>query len=91
MIGQEEQVPRDVQDLTQVGVYHATVADHHHALAMMIRQYPFHGLHHPTAELVSQHVYDEVKRRLLDFDAGRVRIRRVEVWENDSACAICEE
>ena len=45
----------------------------------------------PAAEPVSQHVYDEVKRRLLDFDAGRVRIRRVEVWENDSACAICEE
>jgi 6-pyruvoyltetrahydropterin/6-carboxytetrahydropterin synthase len=44
----------------------------------------------PTAELVSQHVYDEVKLRLLEFDGGRVRIRRVEVWENDSACAICE-
>jgi 6-pyruvoyltetrahydropterin/6-carboxytetrahydropterin synthase len=39
-----------------------------------------------TAELFSLYVYEEVERRL--GDAGRVRVERVEVWENDTACAI---
>jgi 6-pyruvoyltetrahydropterin/6-carboxytetrahydropterin synthase len=56
----------------------------------VLNDIPPFDVRNPTAELVSQHVFDEVKRRLLDFDGGRVRIRRVEVWENDSACAICE-
>jgi 6-pyruvoyltetrahydropterin/6-carboxytetrahydropterin synthase len=47
-----------------------------------------------TAELVSLYVYDEVERRLgrpgPPGDAGRVRVARVEVWENDTACAIYE-
>ena len=41
-----------------------------------------------TAELFSLYVYDEVERRL--GAAGRVRVARVEVWENDTACAIYE-
>lgn len=38
-----------------------------------------------TAELFSQYVFDEVSRRL---DDDRLRVARVEVWENDTACAI---
>jgi 6-pyruvoyltetrahydropterin/6-carboxytetrahydropterin synthase len=44
-----------------------------------------------TAELFSLYVYDEVERHLGGRgDAGRVRVARVEVWENDTACAIYE-
>jgi 6-pyruvoyltetrahydropterin/6-carboxytetrahydropterin synthase len=44
-----------------------------------------------TAELFSLYVYDEVERHLGRLgDAGRVRVTRVEVWENDTACAIYE-
>lgn len=37
-----------------------------------------------TAERLAEHVYAEVSRRL---DDGRVRVIRVEVWENDTSCA----
>lgn len=41
-----------------------------------------------TAELFSQYVYEEVERRLAE--EARVSVARVEVWENDTACAIYE-
>jgi len=41
-----------------------------------------------TAELFSQYVFEEVDRRLAERE--RVRVTRVEVWENDSACAVYE-
>lgn len=41
-----------------------------------------------TAELFSQYVHEEVSRRLASQD--RVRVARVEVWENETACAIYE-
>lgn len=41
-----------------------------------------------TAELVSQYVFEEVARRLAEQE--RVRVARVEVWENDTSCAIYE-
>ena len=41
-----------------------------------------------TAELLSQYVFEEVGRRLIGQE--RVRVARVEVWENDTACAIYE-
>ncbi len=40
-----------------------------------------------TAELLSEHFYREVAARL---DDDRVRVRRVEVWENDSSGATYE-
>jgi 6-pyruvoyltetrahydropterin/6-carboxytetrahydropterin synthase len=45
-----------------------------------------------TAELFSEYVFQEVARRLdaRSEDHGRVRIARVEVWENDTACAVFE-
>lgn len=49
-------------------------------------QPPFDRLS-PTAENLSEHVFHGVHQRLGD---GRVRVRRVEVWENDSSCAIYE-
>jgi len=41
-----------------------------------------------TAELLSQYVYAEVDRRLAG--QARVRVARVEVWENDTSCALYE-
>jgi 6-pyruvoyltetrahydropterin/6-carboxytetrahydropterin synthase len=40
-----------------------------------------------TAELLARYTFDEVARRL---DDGRVRVTRVEVWENETSCAIYE-
>jgi 6-pyruvoyltetrahydropterin/6-carboxytetrahydropterin synthase len=40
-----------------------------------------------TAELLAEYVLTEIGRRL---DDGRVRVSRVEVWESDSAFAVCE-
>ena len=41
-----------------------------------------------TAELLSQYVFEEVGKRLEEQE--RVRVTRVEVWENDSSCAVYE-
>jgi 6-pyruvoyltetrahydropterin/6-carboxytetrahydropterin synthase len=41
-----------------------------------------------TAELLSAYLYAEVARRLADD--RRVRVARVEVWENESSCAVYE-
>ena len=65
-----------------------------------------------TAELLAQHVHDEVSRRLAagtgatagaaatapgggevvgeGGGAGRISVSRVEVWENDTSCAVYE-
>ena len=65
-----------------------------------------------TAELLAQHVYEEVSRRLAagtgaaagavgrearggdvvgeGGETGRIRVARVEVWENDTSCAAYE-
>jgi 6-pyruvoyltetrahydropterin/6-carboxytetrahydropterin synthase len=44
----------------------------------------------PTAEVLAEHVYDEVSRRLAKSAGGRIRAARVEVWENDTSCAAYE-
>jgi 6-pyruvoyltetrahydropterin/6-carboxytetrahydropterin synthase len=60
--------------------------DHH-----VINEIPPFDERNTTAELLSSYVFDEVKKGLGRFDGeGRVRVTRVEVWENDSACAIYE-
>ena len=41
-----------------------------------------------TAELLSEYVFRQMAQRL---DDGRVKVRRVEVWENDTSCARFEE
>lgn len=40
-----------------------------------------------TAEMLSRYVFEEVEKRLED---GGATVARVEVWENDSSCAIYE-
>lgn len=41
----------------------------------------------PTAECLSEHIFRGVEAGL---DEPRVRVRRVEVWENDRSCALFE-
>ncbi len=41
-----------------------------------------------TAELLAQHVFEQLAVRLAE---GRVRVARVEVWESESAGAVYEE
>jgi 6-pyruvoyltetrahydropterin/6-carboxytetrahydropterin synthase len=41
-----------------------------------------------TAELLAEFVFQEVERRLAATE--RVRVARVEVWENETACAVYE-
>lgn len=50
---------------------------------------PF-GERNTTAELFSQYVFEETSVRLREWSSGRVEVRRVEVWENDTACALYE-
>lgn len=51
----------------------------------LINDVPPFDQRNTTAELLAEHVFGEVERRLGD---ERLTVARVEVWENDSACAI---
>lgn len=44
-----------------------------------------------TAENLARHLYDEANLRLATFDGGRVRVSRVEVWENHGSLAVYRE
>ncbi len=52
----------------------------------VINDIPPFDVRNTTAELISQYVFEQVGRRL---PAGR-RVRRVEVWETETSCAIYE-
>jgi 6-pyruvoyltetrahydropterin/6-carboxytetrahydropterin synthase len=54
--------------------------DHH-----LINDVPPFDQRNTTAELLAEYLFREVERRLGD---ERLAVTRVEVWENDSACAI---
>ena len=54
----------------------------------VINDIPPFDVRNTTAELLSQYVYEEVATRL--ERQARVEVARVEVWENDTACAIYE-
>jgi 6-pyruvoyltetrahydropterin/6-carboxytetrahydropterin synthase len=54
----------------------------------VINDIPPFGERNTTAELLSQYVFEEVARRLAE--QARVRVSRVEVWENDTSCALYE-
>jgi 6-pyruvoyltetrahydropterin/6-carboxytetrahydropterin synthase len=60
---------------------HQTINDHP----------PFDEIN-PTAELLSEFVYRRFQEELVrgGLGDGRVRLGRVEVWENESSCAIFE-
>ena len=40
-----------------------------------------------TAELLSEYVFHEVEKRI---ENGRLGVARVEVWENETSCAVYE-
>jgi len=44
-----------------------------------------------TAENMARHFYEEANRRLFESEGGRVRISRVEVWENEGSLATYHE
>lgn len=53
----------------------------------VLNEIPPFDQQNPTAELVSEYVFHGIQERLED---DRVRVRRVEVWENETSCAIFE-
>jgi 6-pyruvoyltetrahydropterin/6-carboxytetrahydropterin synthase len=68
--------------------------DHH-----VINEVPPFDERNTTAELLSAYFFAEVESRLGRFALGsesdsaadrRVRVIRIEVWENDSSCAVYE-
>jgi len=57
----------------------------------VINEVPPFDVRNTTAERLSEFVFEEVAARLAASpDAGRVAVARVEVWENDTACAVYE-
>lgn len=77
----------DFQDLKAVMKEILDPFDHH----VLNELEPFNQVN-TTAELISGHIYEEVARRIATMEsaAGRVQVRRVEVWETDTSCAIYE-
>jgi 6-pyruvoyltetrahydropterin/6-carboxytetrahydropterin synthase len=71
----------DFADLKQIVAAVVDPFDHR-----LINEVPPFDERNTTAELLAQHVFEEVSRRL---PAGRF-LRRVEIWETDSSCAIYE-
>jgi 6-pyruvoyltetrahydropterin/6-carboxytetrahydropterin synthase len=67
--------------------------DHH-----VINEVPPFDRRNTTAELLAEHVHEEVRQRLAalpaaalpDGGARRIEVLRVEVWENDTSCAAFE-
>jgi 6-pyruvoyltetrahydropterin/6-carboxytetrahydropterin synthase len=57
----------------------------------VINEVPPFDERNTTAERLSEYVFEETARRLAGRDGGgRVAVARVEVWENDTACAVYE-
>ena len=51
----------------------------------VINDIPPFDTRNTTAELLAEYVFEEASRRLA---SDRLRVDRVEVWENESACAV---
>jgi 6-pyruvoyltetrahydropterin/6-carboxytetrahydropterin synthase len=51
----------------------------------VINELPPFDVRNTTAELLAEYVYQESSRRLQE---RRLAVARVEVWENESACAV---
>jgi 6-pyruvoyltetrahydropterin/6-carboxytetrahydropterin synthase len=51
---------------------------------------PFDELN-TTAENLARFFYEEVGQRLAESESGRVRVSRVEVWENQGSLAVYRE
>ncbi len=54
----------------------------------VINEIPPFDERNTTAELLSEYVYREVEKRLAGN--ARVAVERVEVWENETSCAVFE-
>ena len=44
-----------------------------------------------TAELLARHFYVEANRKLAETEQGRVRVSKIEVWENHGSLAVYRE
>ncbi|MEA2695398.1 MAG: 6-pyruvoyltetrahydropterin/6-carboxytetrahydropterin synthase [Acidobacteriota bacterium] len=84
----------DFADLKEIVREILAPFDHH-----VINEVPPFDERNTTAELLSAYFFAEVRSRLGRFEGGseerpaeetRVRVTRVEVWENDSSCAVFE-
>jgi 6-pyruvoyltetrahydropterin/6-carboxytetrahydropterin synthase len=51
---------------------------------------PFDELN-TTAELIARYFHDEANQRLAALEQGRVRVSRVDVWENEGSLAVYRE
>ena len=58
----------------------------------VINDIPPFDARNPTAENLSEFIHTEISSRLRHDEtaAGRVQVARVELWENDTCCAIYE-
>lgn len=58
----------------------------------IINDIPPFDQRNPTAENLAEYIYTEIRRRLADDEtaAGRVDLAKVELWENDTCCAMYE-
>jgi len=57
----------------------------------VINEVPPFDVRTPTAEMLSEFIFRGLEERLrASADGRQVTLRRVEVWENDSSCAIFE-
>ncbi len=56
----------------------------------VINEVPPFDRRNTTAELIAEFVGREVGTRLAARTEGRVHVARVEVWENETACAVFE-
>ncbi len=56
-----------------------------------VNDVPPFDVENTTAELIARFFYEEVNRRLAGREDGRVRVSRVEVWENEGSLAVYRE
>ena len=56
-----------------------------------VNEVPPFDVENTTAELLARFFYVEANRALLDRERGRVRVSKVEVWENEGSLAVYRE
>jgi len=58
----------------------------------VINEHPPFDIINPTAELLGRYVFEEFEKLLEkgELGEGRVSLRKVEVWENETSCALFE-
>ncbi len=56
-----------------------------------VNEVPPFDVENTTAEQLARFFYVETNRRLAEREGGRVRVSRVEVWENEGSLAVYRE